>query len=75
MERGGANSEAIMNGDKKIGVSIMKIEKKLDSGPICASKEFELDKNETHGEIEKKLSLEGANLLNKIIRKLLMRKK
>ena len=54
---------AIMNGDKKIGVSIMKIEKKLDSGPIFASKEFELDKNETHEEIEKKLSLEGANLL------------
>ena len=54
---------AIMNGDKKIGVSVMKIEEKLDSGPILASKEFELDKNENHGEIEKKLSLEGANLL------------
>ena len=54
---------AIMNGDKKIGVSIMKIQEKLDSGPILASKEFELDKNENHGEIEKKLSLEGANLL------------
>ncbi len=54
---------AIMNGDKKIGVSIMKIEEKLDSGPILISKEFELDKNENHGEIEKKLSFEGANLL------------
>ncbi len=54
---------AIMNGDKKIGVSIMKIEEELDSGPILASKEFELDKNENHGDIEKKLSLEGANLL------------
>ena len=54
---------AIMNGDKKIGISIMKIEEKLDSGPILDSKEFELDKNATHGEIEKKLSLEGANLL------------
>ena len=54
---------AIMNGDKNIGVSIMKIEEKLDSGPILASKEFELDKNATHGEIEKKISIEGANLL------------
>jgi len=54
---------AIMNGDKNIGVSIMKIEEKLDSGPILASKEFKLNKNESHGEIEKKLSLEGANLL------------
>ncbi len=54
---------AIMNGDKKIGVSIMKIEENLDSGPILASKEFELDENSTHGEIEKKLSMEGAKLL------------
>jgi len=54
---------AIMNGDKKIGVSIMKIEEKLDSGPILTSKEFELDKNENHGDLEKKLSFEGANLL------------
>ena len=54
---------AIMNGDKNIGVSIMKIEKKLDSGAVLDSKEFELEKNATHGEIEKKLSLEGANLL------------
>ena len=54
---------AIMNEDKNIGVSIMKIEEKLDKGPVLASKEFKLNKNESHGEIEKKLSLEGANLL------------
>ena len=54
---------AIMNGDKKIGVSIMKIEEKLDSGPVLVSKELELNPNHTHGEIEKKLSLEGSNLL------------
>ena len=41
----------------------MKIEEKLDSGPVLVSKEFELDQNATHGEMEKKLSLEGANLL------------
>ena len=54
---------AIMNGDKKIGVSIMKIEEKLDSGPVLTSREFDLDKTENHGEVEKKLSLEGADLL------------
>jgi len=54
---------AIMNGDKKIGVSIMKIEEKLDAGPVLASREFELNKDENHGEVEKKLSLEGADLL------------
>ena len=54
---------AIMNGDKKIGVSIMKIKEKLDSGPVLMSKELELDQNVTHGEMEKKLSLMGADLL------------
>ena len=56
---------AIMNGDTKTGVSIMKIKEKLDSGPILMSKEIALDQNVTHGEIEKKLSLMGANLLIK----------
>jgi len=54
---------AIMNGDKKIGISIMKIEEKLDSGPVLMSKELELDQNKTYGEIEEQLSIEGANLL------------
>jgi methionyl-tRNA formyltransferase len=54
---------AIMNGDKTIGVSIMKIKEKLDTGPLLASKDLELDQNATHGEIEKKLSVMGANLL------------
>ena len=54
---------AIMNGDNKIGVSIMKIKEKLDSGPVLTSKELELNQNVTHGEMEKKLSLVGADLL------------
>ena len=59
---------AIMNGDKKIGISIMKIEEKLDSGPVLISKELDLDQNKTHGEIEEKLSSEGANLLIKSLK-------
>jgi len=54
---------AIMNGDKKTGVSIMKIEEKLDSGPVLASKELVLDQNAIYGEIQKKLSLIGSDLL------------
>ena len=48
---------AIMNTDKKIGVSIMQIEEKLDSGAVLSSKQIELNKNSTYGEIEKKLSI------------------
>ncbi len=61
---------AIINGDKKIGVSLMKIEEKLDSGPILISKEMELDQNLTHGEVEKKLAVMGANLLAENLTKL-----
>ena len=54
---------AIMSGEKKIGACIMRIEEKLDSGAILASKELILDQNKTHGEIEKRISVVGANLL------------
>jgi len=54
---------AIMNQDKKIGVSIMKIKEKLDTGPILKSRELELDQHITHGEMEEKLSQIGAELL------------
>ena len=54
---------AIMNEDKKTGVSIMKIEEKLDSGPVLASKELALDQRAIYGEIQKKLSLIGSDLL------------
>ena len=41
----------------------MKIEEKLDSGPVLKIKELDLDQNATYGETEKKLSIIGANLL------------
>ena len=61
---------AIMNGDKKTGVSIMKIEEKLDCGPIIVSREIELDTSATYGETEKKLSEIGANLLIESLKKI-----
>ena len=61
---------AIMNRDKKIGISIMKIEEKLDSGPVLVTKEIDLDWNATYGEIEKKLSKMGADLLIESLRKI-----
>ena len=61
---------AIMNGDTKTGVSIMKIEKKLDSGPVLSVKELNIDQNATYGEIEKKLSVIGADLLIEGLKKI-----
>ena len=52
-----------MNGDKTTGVSIMKIEETLDSGPVLATKKLGLNQDSTYSETEKKLSKLGADLL------------
>ena len=59
---------AIMNGDEKIGITIMKIEEKLDSGPILNSQKFNLPQSKTHGEIEEEFSVVGADLLIKSLK-------
>lgn len=61
---------AIINGDIKTGVSIMKIEEKLDCGPVLSVKELDLDQNVTYGEIEKKLSVIGADMLIESLKKI-----
>ena len=61
---------AIMNGDTKTGVSIMKIGKKLDSGPVLSVKELTIDQNATYGAIEEKLSVIGADLLIEGLKKI-----
>ena len=61
---------AIMNRDTKTGVSIMRIEEKLDSGPVLSVKELDLDQNITYGEVEKKISIAGASLLIESLKKI-----
>ena len=48
----------------------MKIEEKLDSGPVLTIKELDLDQNSTYGETEKKLALIGADLLIESLKKI-----
>ena len=48
---------AIINLDNKIGISIMKLNNKLDSGPICNKYEIEIKNNENAETISEKLSL------------------
>mgnify|MGYP001295098370 CR=1 FL=1 len=61
---------AIMEGDKKTGVSIMRVEEKLDSGPVMAFQEIEINKSSTYGEIEEKLAEMGADLLIDSLKKI-----
>ena len=51
---------AIMNLDKEIGVSIMKIEEKLDTGPVCNNYKLNMDNNLNSLEISEKLSFIAA---------------
>jgi len=54
---------SLMNRDKETGISIMKIDKKLDSGPVLMTKSIPINIYSKHGEVEKKLSNLGADLI------------
>jgi len=54
---------AILNGDKKTGVTIMYLNEKMDAGDIIKQQEVEIEENETTGELWDKLSKIGSNLL------------
>jgi len=58
---------AILDGDKETGVTIMKIDEKMDHGPIIAKSELPIAESETYESLSKKLADLGAKLLIKII--------
>ncbi len=58
---------AILNEDKKTGVTIMKMDAQMDHGPILSQTEIELKGNETAPELEKILTDLGAELLIRTI--------
>ena len=51
---------SIMNLDDEIGISIMKIEEELDSGPVSNIYKVKLDRNQNAQEISEKLSILAA---------------
>ena len=58
---------AIMNLDNKTGISIMKINNKLDAGPVCNKFEIEINKYDNTETISEKLSmLSSEKILNEI---------
>lgn len=56
--------ESIIAGDKQTGVTLMKLDTKMDTGPILAtSNPIDIDNKDTTDTLSNKLSLTGANLL------------
>lgn len=58
---------AILNGDKKTGVSIMYLDAGMDSGDIITQEEVEIGEDETTGELWNRLSGIGAKLLTQVV--------
>jgi len=66
--RGGAPVHyAIMNGESKTGVTIMKMAKKMDAGDIIAQKALSIAEEDNVGTMFEKLSLLGRDLLLEIL--------
>jgi methionyl-tRNA formyltransferase len=62
--RGAAPIErAIMAGDERTGVSIMRLTEGLDSGPVCAQASEPIGAEDTYGSLAARLEALGAELL------------
>jgi methionyl-tRNA formyltransferase len=73
--RGGSPMhKAIMDGEKNTGVSIIFMEKSLDSGAILSQAEIEIGDSDNVKDLEDKLSYLGRDLLLDTIEKLLVGK-
>lgn len=63
---------AILAGDSETGVSIMRLEAGLDTGPVFASARLTIGAEETASELEARLSRLGAETLGNLLEPLLM---
>lgn len=54
---------AIINGEKKSGVTTFFLQHEIDTGEILLQQEVEIEKNESAGSLHDKLMITGANLL------------
>lgn len=60
--------EAILNNDKTTGVSIIKLDEKMDHGPILIQKEENIKESDTANSLYQKLFEIGADLLSQNIK-------
>lgn len=56
-------SEAIKNGDAETGVTIMKMDEHLDTGPILTQAKIKIENTDTTGTLYEKISNLGAEIL------------
>ena len=61
---------ALMAGDKRTGIQVMRMGKGLDTGPVCLSSMIEINANMTAGELHDDLMIRGADLMVKALHEL-----
>lgn len=61
---------AIINGEKRTGVTTILMDEGMDTGDILLQEEIEIDPEDTAGTLSKKLSTKGAGVLLKTVRNL-----
>ena len=61
---------AVLNGDRKTGVTTMYMEKGMDTGDIILTKDTEIGEDETTGELWTRLSKMGGELLVETLRQI-----
>lgn len=61
---------ALLSGDTETGVTIMRVIRELDAGPMLAAVRQPVGASETTGEIERALAVSGARLLIDVVNRL-----
>jgi len=59
---------AILNGDKKTGVTVFKLDAGMDSGPIYVQQEIEINSSETTPQLIARLNIIGVDLIEKTLK-------
>ena len=66
---------ALINGDKKTGMTIIKMDSQIDHGPIIAQESLTIEKDYKRPDLEEKLTDLGFEMFKKIIMELISSKK
>lgn len=59
--------QAILNGDKASGITVIKMDEEIDHGPIIYQEQIELSSNDNFDTLSKKMFLKAAEILPKVI--------
>jgi methionyl-tRNA formyltransferase len=60
-------AHAILAGDRVTGVSVMRLEREMDAGPVALSRELPIAPEETAGELAARLAALAADLVSEVV--------